>query len=975
MKKAFSKSLSWLLSVVMIFGFFVVPSVSVSATQSASGGFSRDYTLTGDGFTDMVNIAMAQNEKTQAQIGYSESWCANFVSDCARLAGQESAVPFNGVVQSMYNAVINAGGYHVSSPQAGDLVFFTNGSGYGHVGIALDSDRNISGNIWYGGNPPSKVMILKNSWEGFSSWNYVRPNYQNTPISYNPEGHLDGVNSPEAGKLHVAGWAFDRDDVNASLGIHIYVGGTFVGEISAWKGRADVNGSFPGVGDYHGFEETIDIWQSGTQNVEVYALNVGGGTNILIGSATVNIAEKPSDIYVPVIQEAYVDNVTSYSFRLNAKVSDNVGVSKVEFETWKDGSPLRKTYTVQSIGNDMYIYDVNISDLTDEAGVYHSIVHAYDPSNNHSTAEIYIIVPDKDTIAPTISDVTFSQVSANGYRITCKISDNVGVTSVKFPTWGGGDFKWLDGEVNGDVATCYINTSDFNNEIGDYANHIYAYDAAGNSNSTSAGYIYVSDEPIEISSMTYGEHKYIVYNSGLSWTKAKAWCENNGGYLATITSEAEWNKVSELLKSYNGVRCWLGAESTNGSWKWITGEPLTYTKWGGGQPDCNGNVEFYLGTYGGEVYDNYVWNDFTDDGVLISGFVFEKVEHQYEEKVIAPTCTEKGYTLHTCSKCGDSYKDTYTNATGHNYEETIVAPTTTEQGYTLHTCSVCKHSYKGNYTNILLSNNSTLSAETIKLGETITATAKATGGTGEYLYQVVYKQTTQSKWTTAQSYKANSIVTFKPANAVTYDVCVKVKDSNNTEVKKFFTVKVTSDELKNVSTISAQTINLGSTVTINAKATGSTGFYTYAVYYKQKAQTKWTTKQDFKANNTVSVKPAKATTYDICVKVKDDKGTIVKKYFTVNVTDFKNTSTLSATEIKLGSTVKVSCSATGSTGYYQYAVYYKKTSDTKWTTKQNYSLNNTVTIKPAKATTYDVCVKVKDNQNNEVKKYFNVTVK
>ncbi len=129
MKKMFRKSISWLLSVMMIFGVFIVPSVYVSATQSSSSGFSSDYTLTGDGFTDMVNIAMAQNGKTQAQIGYSESWCADFVSDCARLAGQESAVPFNGVVQSMYNAVINAGGYHVSSPQAGDLVFFTNGSG------------------------------------------------------------------------------------------------------------------------------------------------------------------------------------------------------------------------------------------------------------------------------------------------------------------------------------------------------------------------------------------------------------------------------------------------------------------------------------------------------------------------------------------------------------------------------------------------------------------------------------------------------------------------------------------------------------------------------------------------------------------------------------------------------------------------------------------------------------------------------
>ena len=88
-----------------------------------------------------------------------------------------------------------------------------------------------------------------------------------------------------------------------------------------------------------------------------------------------------------------------------------------------------------------------------------------------------------------------------------------------------------------------------------------------------------------------------------------------------------------------------------------------------------------------------------------------------------------------------------------------------------------------------------------------------------------------------------------------------------------------------------------------------------------------------------------------------------------------NTSAISATEIKLGETVNVNCSATGSTGFYQYAVYYKKTADTKWTTKQSYSSNNAVTIKPTSATTYDICVKVKDNQNNEAKKYFTVTVK
>lgn len=41
-------------------------------------------------------------------------------------------------------------------------------------------------------------------------------------------------------------------------------------------------------------------------------------------------------------------------------------------------------------------------------------------------------------------------------------------------------------------------------------------------------------------------------------------------------------------------------------------------------------------------------------------------EHKYQTAVTAPTCTEMGYTTHTCS-CGHSYKDTYTDAPGHNF--------------------------------------------------------------------------------------------------------------------------------------------------------------------------------------------------------------------------------------------------------------------------------------------------------------------
>lgn len=66
-------------------------------------------------------------------------------------------------------------------------------------------------------------------------------------------------------------------------------------------------------------------------------------------------------------------------------------------------------------------------------------------------------------------------------------------------------------------------------------------------------------------------------------------------------------------------------------------------------------------------------------------------EHSYTANVTAPTCTERGYTTHTCTKCGDSYVDAYTAALGHSYGEwTVVTPaTTTTNGLRERICARC----------------------------------------------------------------------------------------------------------------------------------------------------------------------------------------------------------------------------------------------------------------------------------------------
>ena len=69
----------------------------------------------------------------------------------------------------------------------------------------------------------------------------------------------------------------------------------------------------------------------------------------------------------------------------------------------------------------------------------------------------------------------------------------------------------------------------------------------------------------------------------------------------------------------------------------------------------------------------------------------ETCDHVYTSVVTAPTCEEQGYTTHTCSECGDTYKDSYTDALGHTWDEGKVTKeaTCTENGEKTFTCETC----------------------------------------------------------------------------------------------------------------------------------------------------------------------------------------------------------------------------------------------------------------------------------------------
>ena len=64
-----------------------------------------------------------------------------------------------------------------------------------------------------------------------------------------------------------------------------------------------------------------------------------------------------------------------------------------------------------------------------------------------------------------------------------------------------------------------------------------------------------------------------------------------------------------------------------------------------------------------------------------------------------PTCTECGHNAYEyCSRCDYStYEEISPIGGDHNYISTVVEPTKTSRGYTLHECDICHDTYKDNY--------------------------------------------------------------------------------------------------------------------------------------------------------------------------------------------------------------------------------------------------------------------------------------
>lgn len=140
---------------------------------------------------------------------------------------------------------------------------------------------------------------------------------------------------------------------------------------------------------------------------------------------------------------------------------------------------------------------------------------------------------------------------------------------------------------------------------------------------------------------TFGGHRYraVLASGGISWAEAERAARALGGYLATVSSQAENEAIYGLVRNDdrfwfidgagNGQGPWLGgyqssgAQEPRGGWRWVSGESFDYSHWAPGEPNNSGGAEHHLQLFGSGTLKGARWNDVNGESRSVRGYIVE----------------------------------------------------------------------------------------------------------------------------------------------------------------------------------------------------------------------------------------------------------------------------------------------------------------------------------------------------------------
>ena len=552
--------------------------MSVSASNTAGDLVSIAQGELGNGCSKYTHYVGSINGS------YNYAWCAAFVSWCGNQAGV-SCISKTASCYAQYQYMTSHGGYEVSSPQAGDIVFFYCGNCSGtanqwcHIGIMINSTTSIDGNYYING---SSKVAYDNSYSHYGSLGYkhssgirkiyVRPNY--------------GVNS-----------AILPGTIDSSWNVPTTVTATH--RITTYNeyGNAESDHYIdPGDSCY-----ITEVYTNGFVKVQY---PIPGGKRWAYAKASDFPLEKQFGNPVDLGTNFYAYIINTYAWKhltndgCNVSMRSETGAANQvwRFERQGDGS-----YKIISCKDNLVLDDQNFGQTN---GTNVAVC-----ANNDSTAQRWFIYG-----------------SSGAYYLKAKCGNLVLDVNGASKADGTNIQMW---EKNDTVAQKF---------------QIWKLNVAGKAAfSVSAG-------------------------------------------TSTTETKFSWNKTSDTTRYV--VKIWKNKVWQGSSFKEFE---TKNTSW---------SVKLPEGTYEAYVDSN---NSFSCTCSNIVRFTIKKGEctHKFGNWTTTKkaTCTTDGREQRKCSLCGKTESRTV-KATGHKFTSKVVEPTYEQSGYELHTCSNCGYSYKDHYTDV-----------------------------------------------------------------------------------------------------------------------------------------------------------------------------------------------------------------------------------------------------------------------------------
>ena len=730
--------LSFVLAVLMIVCLFPVQQAS-----AYSDAYSLP-SLTGNQAVDTANIAKSQlgytydggtvygawwNGVTNWGVDYTQAgWCAIFVCWCANKAGAGLGIAYdkNGASPGyLFDWLKNNARYDTSfstAPQAGDFIFFGNSSGgVEHVAVVTGYDASAGRVYLVGGNQGNGVGAVTSSscrWASGSTWGsqyilgYGRPNYGGGTVTPDPDPGLsvketitckrtiklpervvnlysnptdttrltyfdygptvyssryavmsDGSIMYEVGANHqgqdIKAWLKYESDMTVTKqhtygstqyesahphrGYRVCECGdkTYTGETTTRDDCSECGGEvkYAVEGGYLTFDKktgTVTDCDSSVTKANI-PHTIKGATVTCIGNGAFGWCKSLTGVTIP-------DSVTSIggsafygcTSLTSVTIPDSVtSIGGSAFGNCKSLTNMTIPDSVTLIGNGAFLGCTSLTSVT----IPDSVTSIGERAFSECTSLTSVTIPDSVT---SIGEGAFYDCSS--------------LTSVTIP-------DSVTSIGNGAFASCTSLTGIWVAE----GNNDYSSDASGvlfNKDKITLvqcpGTFREYTIPDSVTSI--GEQAFMGCSSLTSVTIPDSVTSIHWGAFYDCTSLTSVT----IPDSVTSIGAWAFRDCTSLTDVYYAGSEA---QWKAISISSNGNDDLLTAN----IHYNYVSHT-----------------HSYKDVVTAPTCTEKGYTTHTCS-CGDSYVDTYTNALGHAWDEGKVTkePTETETGVKTFTCTRC----------------------------------------------------------------------------------------------------------------------------------------------------------------------------------------------------------------------------------------------------------------------------------------------